>query len=235
MQQPSQKLRKKPKLKKKKPRKQSKPSRARLDWCAFAPPPIIGVDEAGRGCLAGPVVAAAVILSRKIRPNPFRDSKLLSEARREELYSLIVSEHTWAVGFASEEEIDKINILRASLLAMRRAVEGLKRTGGHVLVDGKFVIPDLKGFEQTAVIKGDQRLDNVSAASIVAKVTRDRLMREYAGKFPGYGFEVHKGYGTEQHRLALASLGPCEAHRFTFAGVLPAEVVVESSGAIVTS
>lgn len=200
-----------------------KGSLKRVDWRTFLPAPVVGVDEAGRGCLAGPVVAGAVILKS---PNPkkrlkFGDSKALSALRREELFLEIQAEHQWAVGFASVEEIETLNIFRASLLAMRRAVAGLRVTSGHALVDGKFKIPDLDvSFSQTALIKGDARCAPVSAASIVAKVTRDRLMVELAEKFPSYGFEIHKGYATELHRTRIQEFGPCEHHRRTFAGVL---------------
>jgi ribonuclease HII len=173
------------------------------------------------------VVAAAVIMSAPNKRRLFQDSKLLPESRREELYKRIVNEHQWSVGIATVEEIDRINILRASLLAMKRAVEGLKVICGHVLVDGKFTIPDLLGFTQTAFVQGDSRLENISAASIVAKVTRDRIMRELAEKFPAYGFEQHKGYGTIAHRRALAKVGATEHHRKTFAGVLPADAQSE--------
>ncbi|MGE3683794.1 MAG: ribonuclease HII [Bdellovibrionales bacterium] len=189
-----------------------------MNWAAYSPAPVIGVDEAGRGCLAGPVVAAAVILSRQGR-GVYTDSKALSEARREELYARIQSEHQWAAGFASVEEIDRLNILQASLLAMHRAVVALRVNSGHVLVDGKFTIPQLRGFHQTPLIKGDLRAEPVSAASIVAKVTRDRFMKQLAEAFPCYGFEVHKGYGTEAHRRALAEFGPCPQHRRGFSGV----------------
>lgn len=197
----------------------------RVEWRAFGPGPVVGVDEVGRGCLAGPVVAAAVILNGAAlvgrRGQMFRDSKVLSADRREELFSLIQSEHKWAVGFASVLEIERLNIFHASLLAMRRAVNGLRvRSVGHVLVDGKFTIPYLRGMQQTAFVKGDSRAEPISAASIVAKVTRDRWMKQLAEKFPGYGFEVHKGYGTPTHREALSKLGPCRYHRKTFAGVL---------------
>jgi ribonuclease HII len=185
---------------------------------------VIGVDEVGRGCLAGPVVAAAVILKQPYKRRIYRDSKLVSEPRREELYKRIVENYAWCVGIASVEEIEEINILRASLLAMRRAVLGLKIKCGHILVDGRFVIPNLKGFQQTALIQGDLRAENISAASIVAKVTRDRMMRELAEKFPHYGFEENKGYGTLHHRRALAQVGACEHHRKSFNGVLPEEL-----------
>lgn len=194
----------------------------RIDWTTFRPAPVIGVDEAGRGCLAGPVVAAAVIMSEPNKRRLFYDSKLLSEDRREKLYNLIISKHRWCVGIASVEEIDRINILQASLLAMRRAVEGLGLDGGHVLVDGKFTIPGLGArFKQTPFVKGDGRLENISAASLVAKVTRDRLMRELDREFPAYGFQTHKGYGTSAHRRVLAQMGACQHHRKSFSGVLP--------------
>lgn len=190
-----------------------------MDWSVYSPAPVIGVDEAGRGCLAGPVCAGAVILTKKVKRGTFGDSKALSASRREELFELIQVEHHWGVGFASVEEIERLNILRAALLAMKRAVAALKVKGGHALVDGKFKIPGLAGFEQTTLIKGDARCAPISAASIVAKVSRDRLMVELAEKFPHYGFEIHKGYGTEKHRESLLKHGPCEHHRRTFAGV----------------
>lgn len=192
-----------------------------VDWTSYGPAPIIGVDEVGRGCLAGPVVAAAVILSRS-QKNLFFDSKALPEKRREELFDLIKKEHRWAVGFATVAEINRINIFHASLLAMRRAVQGLGLIGGgHVLVDGKFRIPRMsRAFEQTALVKGDSRCEVISAASIAAKVTRDRFMKQLAEKFPDYGFEIHKGYGTPLHRDMLAAVGPCKFHRLHFRGVV---------------
>ena len=194
----------------------------RIDWGSYLPAPIIGVDEVGRGCLAGPVVAAAVILNAPTRRRRFRDSKLLSENRREDLFEAIVREHRWSVGFASVEEIDRVNIYHASLLAMRRAVDGLRLDGGHVLVDGKARIPELGDRAQTTFIKGDLRCEPISAASIVAKVTRDRFMKELATRIPDYGFEIHKGYATKMHRRALARLGPTAFHRqsFTWAPVV---------------
>lgn len=188
-----------------------------VNWTTFEPAPVIGVDEVGRGCLAGPVVAAAVILSRYTRRRRYFDSKQLSGNRREELCSLIQAEHRWAVGFASVEEIDRLNIYHASLLAMSRAVGALALTaGGHVVVDGNARIPRLSGFEQTTLVQGDSRCEPVSAASIVAKVTRDRFMKDLAEKFPLYGFEVHKGYATSHHRRRLAEVGPCPFHRRSF-------------------
>jgi len=189
-----------------------------VDWVTFSPAPIVGVDEVGRGCLAGPVVAGAVILSRPLS-GVFFDSKVLTEDRREELFTIIQNEHQWAVGFASVLEIDRINIFHASHLAMRRAVNALRVKTGHVLVDGKFKIPYLRGLLQTTLIQGDSRAEPVSAASIVAKVTRDRWMKKLAEKFPHYGFEIHKGYATERHRDALSRVGPCRHHRRSFHGV----------------
>jgi ribonuclease HII len=200
-----------------------------VDWTAIEPAPVVGVDEVGRGCLAGPVVAAAVILSYP-QKKVFTDSKLVSAPRREELFKHVESDHRFALGFASVEEINTLNILHASLLAMRRAVEGLglvcggEGGGAHLLIDGKFKIPGLN-FTQTALVAGDLRCEPISAASIVAKVTRDRYMRELAESYPEYGFEIHKGYGTLHHRDMLAALGPTEVHRRHFRGVRLEEVV----------
>jgi len=197
-------------------------SLGRVDWTSFQPAPVIGVDEVGRGCLAGPVVAAAVILSYP-QKKVFYDSKVLSGIRREELFKHVQSDHRYALGFASVEEIDELNILHASLLAMRRAVEGLGVTeGGHLLVDGKFKVPGVR-YEQTTLIQGDSRAECISAASIVAKVTRDCMMGELAEQFPEYGFEIHKGYATLHHRDMLAALGPTDLHRRKFRGVVVEE------------
>jgi len=188
-----------------------------FDWKAQVAP-VVGCDEAGRGCLAGPVCAAAVILKESVDPTLFTDSKLLSAKRRDELFDVIY-EHAWVgVGFASVLEIERINILQASLLAMKRAVAALKTKPGCVLVDGKFVIPGLRA-QQHALIKGELRASPIAAASIIAKVSRDRVMNELAKEFPDYGFEQHKGYGTEVHRAAIAKHGPTEHHRLSFAGV----------------
>lgn len=191
-----------------------------LDWQNFHPAPVIGVDEVGRGCLAGPVYAAAVIMNSTILSRTVTDSKLLSETRREELFGEILAHHQVGIGFATVEEIDELNILQASLLAMKRAVEKLGVTSGHILVDGNMRIPNMgAAFEQTPVVKGDLRVVPISAASIVAKVTRDRLMKELSREYPGYGFEVHKGYATAVHRKAIATQGPCILHRRSFGGV----------------
>lgn len=193
---------------------------AKIDWKDFSPGPVIGVDEVGRGCLAGPVYAAAVIFKSDSLSDLVTDSKLLSEKRREELIEQITQEHLVGIGSASVEEIDELNILNAALLAMKRAVENLGVNSGHVLVDGNKKIPGLaSGFLQTTVVKGDLRVAPISAASIVAKVTRDRLMKELGAQYPVYGFEVHKGYSTATHMQSILTNGPCVVHRRTFSGV----------------
>lgn len=192
----------------------------KFDWLALKPQPVIGVDEVGRGCLAGPVYAAAVIIRQDFPYQHFTDSKVLSAKRREELSLEIKSHHMAALGFASVDEIEKINILQASLLAMKRAIENLGVKSGHVLVDGHQKIPGLPmGLAQSTLIKGDLRAEPVAAASIVAKVARDFLMVQLDEKYPGYGFAKHKGYGTSDHREAIAQLGPTDQHRRLFAGV----------------
>lgn len=180
--------------------------------------PVVGVDEAGRGCLAGPVCAGAVVLSSEIDPLQFTDSKLLSAKQRDRLYDVIVNTCAYGVGFATAEEVDAINIHQAAFLAMRRALESLSVVPGTILVDGKFTIPRVKA-PQVALIKGDLRASPVAAASIIAKVTRDRLLIEMGSQYPQYGFEIHKGYATEVHRKAIAAFGPTQQHRFSFAGV----------------
>ncbi|MDO8346042.1 MAG: ribonuclease HII [Cellvibrio sp.] len=183
-----------------------------------APGLMAGVDEAGRGPLAGPVVAAAVILDDL---NPIRglaDSKTLSAARREALYDEIRAKALCcSVAEASVAEIDDINILQATMLAMRRAVEGLRLKPVKVLVDGNR-IPTLDVLAE-AIVKGDSKVQAISAASILAKVTRDRWCAELHLKHPQYGFDQHKGYGTAQHLAALTEFGACPEHRKTFAPV----------------
>lgn len=188
-----------------------------FDWRAQLAP-VIGVDEAGRGCLAGPVCAGAVIFKEGADPSLFTDSKLLSAKRRDELFDVIYEYAFVGVGFASVEEIEQINIFQASLLAMKRAVIALGVEPGAVLVDGKFKIPGVR-WQQTALIKGELRASPIAAASIIAKVSRDRVMDELDQKFPQYGYKQHKGYATEIHRLAIAKHGPTEHHRLSFAGV----------------
>ena len=181
---------------------------------------IAGVDEAGRGPLAGPVVAAAVILPRGFPPKGIRDSKSLSPSARERAYSLIAREAvSFAVAHSSPEEIDRINVLQATLLAMRRAVLRLSPPPDFLYVDGTFPVP--YPIAQEPLVAGDSRCLSVMAASILAKVTRDVLMEEYDRAYPGYRFSAHKGYPTREHREALRRLGPCPIHRKTFRGVVP--------------
>lgn len=177
-----------------------------------------GVDEAGRGPLAGPVYAAAVILDPD-RPIPgIGDSKKISPIRREALEVVIKSQClAWSVAFASAAEIDAINILQASLLAMGRALAALKQAPGHVMVDGNRA-PQCAWPVQT-LVGGDGIIPAIGAASILAKVARDRLMHQLDRDYPGYGFAAHKGYPTLAHRAALRCLGPCPEHRRTFAPV----------------
>ena len=191
----------------------------RFNTKGLQPLPLIGVDEVGRGCLAGPVVAAAVIFRSEHLSEDVTDSKLLSEQRRQELSALIYEHHSVGLGSASVEEIEEINILQASLLAMKRAIEKLGATTGHLLIDGNQKIPGLLHWPQTTVIKGDLRVPQISAASIVAKVYRDQWMRDLGKQFAKYGFEKHKGYSTERHKRAIAKHGPCDLHRKTFSGV----------------
>jgi len=185
---------------------------------------IAGIDEAGRGPLAGPVVAAAVILHRKRPIEGLRDSKLLTPLARERLASEIrVRAVAWSVAAADVAEIDTINILQASLLAMRRAVEGLGVAPGMALIDGN-QYPSL-ACAMRAIVGGDRTVASISAASILAKTVRDALLVELDGTYPGYGFAQHKGYSTPEHLAALERLGPCAAHRRTFMPVLQASFV----------
>jgi ribonuclease HII len=179
---------------------------------------IAGIDEAGRGPLAGPVVAAAVILDPE-RPIPgLRDSKVLSAPRREALAAAIRAQAlAWAVGEADVGEIDALNILEATLLAMRRACDGLAVAPDAALVDGNRA--PLLRCPARAVVKGDRDVPAISAASILAKTTRDALLVELDRRWPVYGFAQHKGYGTACHLAALAAHGPCPAHRRSFAPV----------------
>ncbi|PVB63219.1 ribonuclease HII [Labrenzia sp. 011] len=176
---------------------------------------ICGVDEAGRGPWAGPVVTAAVILDYDRVPEGLNDSKKLTEATRERLFEQIVSSAHVAVASASPASIDRDNIRAATLSAMVRAVKGLAKPPAYVLVDGRDVPAGLRQPGQ-ALIKGDGRCLCVAAASIVAKVTRDRMMVRLDEQLPGYGFARHKGYGVPQHQAALNRLGPCPHHRMSF-------------------
>jgi ribonuclease HII len=177
---------------------------------------VAGIDEAGRGALAGPVVAAAVILPEKFRHRRLNDSKQLAPELREEIYSDLVSnpEVRWTVGTIDSIEIDRINILRASQQAMRMAITALTDPPDHALIDGLPVIPF--PFPQTAIIDGDCISLSIAAASVIAKVTRDRMMRDFCSQFPQYYFDQHKGYGTELHLLKLHEFGPCPIHRRSF-------------------
>lgn len=181
---------------------------------------LAGVDEAGRGPLAGPVVAAAVILDSGKPVAGLADSKKLSALRREQLAKIICRDaRAWAIGWADAEEIDRLNILVASHLAMRRAIVGLRIAPDHVAVDGNR-LPDLRFFSGelagTAIVGGDARIAAISAASIVAKVARDRTMQTLDALYPQYGFARHKGYPTQDHRERLSLHGPCPQHRRSF-------------------
>lgn len=179
---------------------------------------LAGVDEVGRGPLAGDVVTAAVILPAGHRIEGLADSKALSATQRENLYKDIISHAScWSIGRASVEEIDRFNILQATLMAMRRAVMGLRIQPDYVAVDGNRV-PQWE-YASEAVVKGDGRVEVISAASILAKVVRDREMLEMDAKYPGYGFDSNKGYGTAQHLEALQRKGPTPIHRRSFAPV----------------
>ena len=176
---------------------------------------ICGVDEAGRGPLAGPVCAAAVILPPDIQIEGLNDSKKLTDKKRRALYDVITERAvSYGIAFADEQEIDEINILQATFLAMRRAFEKLTVTPDIALIDGNRA-PGLSCRERT-VVHGDALSASIAAASILAKVTRDRLMEEYDAQYPQYGFAVHKGYGTQRHYAALREFGACPIHRQSF-------------------
>lgn len=179
---------------------------------------LLGIDEVGRGPLAGPVVAAAVCLDPAKSVAGVNDSKKLTGKKREELFPQIIDASlSWAIGIATHQEIDQINILQATFLAMRRAVAGLSLASwDFALVDGDKIVPGLPANRQQAVVKGDGKSAAIAAASILAKVTRDRFMIEADLRFPGYGFDRNKGYGTEIHRNAIQQLGLCEIHRRSF-------------------
>lgn len=179
--------------------------------------PVIGTDEAGRGPLAGPVVAAAVRLDLSRPIEGINDSKKLTAEAREKLYNTITSQAVaWSVGQATPQEIDDINILQASLLAMRRALDNLSPQGATVLVDGNKTINDLPDIPQLAIVEGDGKSASIAAASIIAKVTRDRLMMEYHKKYPVYGFNTNKGYPTKEHRSCVLEHGLTPIHRKSF-------------------
>ncbi|MFZ9609248.1 MAG: ribonuclease HII [Methylococcales bacterium] len=176
---------------------------------------IAGVDEAGRGPLAGPVVAAAVILDPQKHIDGLADSKVLNERKRDSLFDLIKADAlSWSIGIAAVEEIDEFNILQATLLAMQRAINGLAIQPDKALIDGnclpKLLIP------AQAIVKGDSKVKAISAASIVAKVTRDRIMLDYHNQHPDYAFHLHKGYGTKQHLKEIEQFGFLPIHRKSF-------------------
>lgn len=180
---------------------------------------VAGIDEAGRGPLAGPVSAAAVILPEGFTHDMLDDSKKITARKREQLYEELTGRRDvmWSLSYAEPEEIDEVNILRATHAAMGRAAQGLVRLPDYCVIDG---LP-VPGFpiESEGIIKGDGKSLSIAAASIIAKVSRDQRMIEYAELYPGYGFEQHKGYGTKQHLEALRKMGPCPIHRRSFAPV----------------
>ena len=195
-----------------------------FEWRHLSPQPVIGVDEVGRGCLAGPVFASAALLVPEHRIQGLTDSKLISGPRRAVLNEIVQNTQKTFTAFATVEEIDELNILWAAMLAMKRSVEDLANKLGlvsaTVLVDGNTRIPDLDSrFKQITLVKGDLRAAPISAASIVAKVARDQLMVELGREFPGYGIEKHKGYASAVHREAIQRKGPTSIHRKSFSGV----------------
>jgi len=188
---------------------------------------VVGIDEAGRGPLAGSVVAGAVIVIPSILENAkkapeyklIRDSKTLSSKQREKAFDFIVQNFEWGVGWSDEKSIDRVNILQASYLAMKKAISDLKRKTESdieiILVDGRSPIPNMS-MKQENIVGGDKFVFSISAASIIAKVTRDRMMLMLHEKYPEYGFEKHKGYGTKLHFEMIKKHGPCDAHRKSF-------------------
>lgn len=179
-----------------------------------------GVDEAGRGPLAGPVVAACVVCGPEFRMNKtlrkINDSKKISAAKRDELYNIILESFPGiGVGICDHAVVDKINILQASLRAMKIAVEKIEKEIDYLMIDGKFIIPQMS-IKQKAIIHGDAKVFLISAASIVAKVTRDKMMQETHEQYPQYGFDKHKGYGTKLHLENIKKYGPCPIHRKSF-------------------
>jgi len=186
--------------------------------------PVCGIDEAGRGPLAGPVVAAAVILDPSNIPQGLNDSKVLSQSAREYLLNKIWETADVGIGISEPEEIDRKNILWASMLAMSRAVTQLKTTPSHALIDGNRCPKLPPNMTAEALIKGDSRSVSIAAASIIAKVTRDNLMALADMRYPQYGFQNHKGYATAAHRAAIAEHGPCPIHRFSFAPMRQGEL-----------
>jgi ribonuclease HII len=179
---------------------------------------IAGVDEVGRGSLIGPVYAAAVILNKSINKKLLKDSKSLTKSKREILSKYIKKNSIWSIGKASVKEIEKINILQASLLAMKRAIKKLKKKPSLVLIDGN-KLPELNNYKLKSIIKGDQKIPSISAASIIAKVTRDKVITNLGKKFKGYHWEQNYGYGTKQHLNAIKKFGITNQHRKTFSPI----------------
>ena len=179
---------------------------------------LAGVDEVGRGSLIGPVYAAAVILNDSINKKLLKDSKSLTKDKREDLYKYIKENSIWAIGQASIKEIEKINILHASLLAMKRAILKLKKKPSLILVDGN-KLPTLKNYNLKYVIKGDQKISSISAASIIAKVSRDKFITKLSKEFNGYGWDTNSGYGTKEHLKAIKKFGITKYHRKTFSPI----------------
>jgi ribonuclease HII len=179
---------------------------------------VAGIDEAGRGPLAGPVVAAAVVLPGDVAMDGLQDSKRLTARQRDRVYAAVLScALDYGIGMVSNTDIDRRNILQATREAMRRALSALQQRPDLALIDGNQKIDS--GIPERTIVRGDARCASIAAASVVAKVTRDRLMMAYAVEFPGYGFEQHKGYPTRAHYDCLRSLGPCAIHRLSFRGV----------------
>jgi|TARA_B100000035_G_C20884692_1_gene502156 ribonuclease HII len=179
---------------------------------------VAGVDEVGRGSLIGPVYASAVILNKTINKKLLKDSKSLTKSKREILSKYIKKNSIWSTGKASVKEIEKINILQASLLAMQRAIKKLKKKPTLVLIDGN-KIPKMKNYNMKSIIKGDQKVPSISAASIIAKVTRDKMITNLGKKFKGYYLDKNYGYGTKQHLKAIKNLGITNQHRKTFSPI----------------
>ena len=179
---------------------------------------VAGVDEVGRGSLIGPVYAAAVILKKSINKRLLKDSKSLSKSKREILSKYIKKNSVWSIGKASIKEIDRINILNASLLAMKRAIKKLKKKPTLVYIDGN-KLPEIKNYNLKPIIKGDQKIPSISAASIIAKVTRDKMITNLGKKFKGYYWDQNYGYGTKRHLKAIKNLGITNQHRKTFSPI----------------
>jgi ribonuclease HII len=179
---------------------------------------IAGVDEVGRGSLIGPVFAAAVILDKSIKKKLLKDSKSLTKSKREILSKYIKKKSIWSIGKASVKEIERLNILHASLLAMKRAIKKLKKKPNLVLIDGN-KLPKIKNYNLKSIIKGDEKIPSISAASIIAKVTRDKMITNLAKKFKGYDWDKNFGYGTKHHLIAIKKLGVTNQHRKTFSPI----------------